>query len=50
MLEILKNPDHEEYDSFIEWLGEEFDPESFDKEAMNKMLLTEDYGCLELFD
>jgi hypothetical protein len=50
MLEILKNPDHEEYDSFIEWLGEEFDPESFDKEAINKMLLTEDYGCLDLFD
>lgn len=50
MLEILKNPDHEEYDSFIEWLGEEFDPEYFDREAINKMLLTEDYGCLELFD
>lgn len=50
MLEILKNPDHEEYDSFIEWLGEEFDPEYFDREAINKMLLTEDYGCVELFD
>jgi hypothetical protein len=50
MLEILKNPNHEEYDSFTEWLGEEFDPEYFDKGAINKMLLTEDYGCIELFD
>jgi len=38
MLEILKQPKHEEYDNIIEWLGEEFDPEHFDKEAVNKIL------------
>ncbi|MCX6325067.1 MAG: plasmid pRiA4b ORF-3 family protein [Bacteroidia bacterium] len=38
MLEILKQPKHEEYDNIIEWLGEEFDPEHFDKEAVNIIL------------
>jgi len=38
LLEILKNPKHEEYESYMEWLGGEFDPEHFDKEAVNKML------------
>ena len=38
MLEILKQPKHEEYDNIIEWLGEEFDPEHFDKEAVNNIL------------
>lgn len=30
LLEILKDPEHEEYGDTIEWLGEEFDPEYFD--------------------
>jgi hypothetical protein len=38
LLEILKNPKHEEYDSYMDWLGGEFDPEHFDKEAVNKIL------------
>jgi len=38
MLEILKQPDHEEYGSYIEWLGEEFDPEYFDIDAVNQLL------------
>jgi len=50
MSEILKNPKHEEYDSYIQWLGGEFDPELFDKEAVNELLLTSDYGCIELTD
>ena len=48
MLEILKQPDHEEYESFIEWLGEEFDPEYFDKDEVNELLNEKDYGCIEL--
>ena len=40
LLEILKNPKHEEYDSYMEWLGGEFDPEHFDKDEVNKMLRT----------
>jgi hypothetical protein len=38
MLEILKQPDHEEYESYIDWLGEEFDPEYFDKDEVNRLL------------
>jgi prevent-host-death family protein len=30
LLEIIADPDHEEYDARIEWLGEDFDPEAFD--------------------
>ena len=30
MLEILKDPEHEEYEDTVEWLGEDFDPEYFD--------------------
>ncbi|GFO96830.1 plasmid priA4b ORF-3 family protein [groundwater metagenome] len=29
-LEIIKNPDHEEYEEMLEWAGGEFDPEHFD--------------------
>ncbi|GAO27816.1 plasmid pRiA4b ORF-3 family protein [Geofilum rubicundum] len=39
MLEILKQPDHEEYESYIEWLGGEFDPKSFNKEVVNALFL-----------
>lgn len=30
LLEIIKNPDHEEYEETLEWLGGKFDPEHFD--------------------
>ncbi|MEM2959403.1 MAG: hypothetical protein QW261_13980 [Candidatus Jordarchaeaceae archaeon] len=30
LLEIIKNPKHEEYQETLEWLGGEFDPEHFD--------------------
>jgi hypothetical protein len=38
MLEILSNPDHEEYEETVEWLGGEFDPEAFDIEEVNRQL------------
>lgn len=34
ILEILKNPDHEEYDETREWVGEDFDSEHFDLEKV----------------
>ncbi len=46
MLEILMQPDHEEYDSYVEWLGEEFDPEYFDVNQVNDLLREKDYGCI----
>jgi hypothetical protein len=48
MLEILKQPDHEEYESYIEWLGGKFDSEYFDKNEINKMLKKKDFGCIWL--
>ena len=30
LLEIIKNPDHEEYEEMMEWLGGGFDPEHFE--------------------
>jgi hypothetical protein len=35
---ILKNPEHSEYDAMRWWVGEEFDPEAFDLEAVNEQL------------
>ena len=29
LLEILKDPEHEEYETYVEWLGSAFDPENF---------------------
>jgi hypothetical protein len=49
MLEILKQTDHEEYEEYIEWLGEDFDPKYFDKDEINKMLKTKDFGCFNFF-
>ena len=50
MLEALKQPDHEEHDSYIEWLGGEYDPEYFDKDEVNEMLKERDFGCIEIFE
>lgn len=35
MLEVLKDPEHEEYEDTVEWLGEDFDPEYFDPEDIS---------------
>ncbi len=46
MLEILKDPDHEDHEDYVEWLGEaEHDPSYFDKDLINKMLKSHNYGC-----
>ncbi len=38
MLQILNDPDHEEYEEIREWMGEDFDPEAFDLEEINQLL------------
>jgi hypothetical protein len=38
MLKVLKDPNHEEYESYMEWLDEDFDPEYFNKNEVNEML------------
>ncbi len=38
LLEVIKNPAHEEYESMMEWLGGEFDPEAFDVQRTTQYL------------
>ncbi|HSA32110.1 MAG TPA: plasmid pRiA4b ORF-3 family protein [bacterium] len=47
-LKAIQNPEHEEHEEFLEWIGGEFDPEHFDKDEVNEALQEENYGCLEL--
>jgi len=34
LLEIIKDPDHEEYKEILDWFGGEFDPEHFDPQEV----------------
>lgn len=47
MLEVLSKPKHPEYKNFMDWLGEGFDPDYFDKNEVNDMLIEDNFGCLE---
>ncbi len=48
LLIIISNPEDEDYTEMIEWLGDGFDPEYFDKEDINDLLKEKDYGCITL--
>jgi hypothetical protein len=37
-LEAIGDPDHEEHDSYLEWIGGKFDPEIFDLDDVNARL------------
>lgn len=37
-LEAILDPAHEEHDSYLEWVGGEFDPDAFDLEFTNRIL------------
>ena len=37
-VEVISNPDHRRHEERLEWVGGEFDPESFDLESVNKKL------------
>jgi len=39
LLEIINDPEHEEYEERIEWLGDGFDPEAFDVNEVNGALI-----------
>lgn len=46
LLKTISNPKHEDYESMMEWLGGEFDPDFFDINQINQQLKQKDYGCL----
>jgi len=37
-LEAIRDPNHEEHEEMLEWIGGEFNPEEFDLEAVNQSL------------
>lgn len=37
-LDAIRDPDHEEHDEYLEWIGGEFDPEKFDIALANREL------------
>lgn len=37
-LEAIRDPGHEEHATYMEWIGDEFDPEAFNLEAINQAL------------
>lgn len=37
-LEAINDPEHEEHDEYLEWVGGAFDPEAFDLAAVNEKL------------
>jgi len=41
LLEALQDPEHEEHEAVLEWVGDDFDPEEFDKESINRILQQE---------
>lgn len=50
LIEILKDPTHEEYDDYLTWLGGSFDPEFFNQKEINERLLKKYYGMPYLYD
>lgn len=38
MLEILKDPEHDDYEEYADWVGDDFDPEYFNLEKTNTRL------------
>jgi len=38
LLCAIKDPDHERHNDLLEWIGEDFDPESFNLSEVNEML------------
>lgn len=49
MLEILADPGHEGYGRLMEWLEEDYDPDHFDPEEVNRLLKEDNYGCFGWF-
>ncbi|KUG23070.1 hypothetical protein ASZ90_007147 [hydrocarbon metagenome] len=50
LITIINNPEHEEYNEMMEWLGDYFAPEEFNIDEVNEFLSEKNFGCIELFD
>lgn len=38
LLEAIHNPNHPQNEEYLEWIGDSFDPEAFDVNAVNRKL------------
>ena len=50
MVKVFNNPDNPERQGILEWLDEDWNPETFNPDIVNEMLMEEDFGCLPLID
>lgn len=39
LLKIIEDPEHDEYEGMLEWLGDEFDPAYVGRRETNQLLL-----------
>jgi hypothetical protein len=44
MLKVLRNPNNEEYEGYMMWLDDDFDPKEFDVNKVNKLLARRNFG------
>jgi hypothetical protein len=49
-LEALQNPRHLQHKELLEWLGEDYDPENFSIEAINRILHGRKKSAVDLRD
>jgi len=38
LLDVIRNPQHPDHEEMSEWVGDQFDPEAFDLEEVNRYL------------
>ena len=38
LVEALNDPNHERHEEMLDWIGDDFDPQSFSVDKVNKML------------
>ncbi|MDG5798877.1 plasmid pRiA4b ORF-3 family protein [Marinilabiliaceae bacterium ANBcel2] len=50
MLSILNSPGHPDQQNILEWLEEEWDPEEFNSNIINELLLEDDFGCMPIIE
>lgn len=49
LLAIISDPENEEYEEMMEWVGDGFDPDFFEMGVVNGLLKRKDYGCIDCF-
>lgn len=48
-LEAVSDPENEDHEEMVEWIGDKFDAEYFNIKKINEMLKERNYGCTTFF-